>query len=91
MRNIGLLSKWGLADPETCPYAWVCNVGLQAQGLIASREFHKHLRRLEIPHALHAVPDVGHSRARSFLNVANVLVYSDLFMPELCIVCEAVV
>jgi porin len=37
-RHVGLLSKWGLADPETCPYAWVCNVGLQAQGLIACRE-----------------------------------------------------
>ena len=37
-RNIGVLSKWGLADPETCPYAWVCNVQLQSQGLIACRE-----------------------------------------------------
>jgi porin len=37
-RSIGVLSKWGLADPETCPYAWVCNVQLQSQGLIACRE-----------------------------------------------------
>ena len=37
-RSIGVLSKWGLADPETCPYAWTCNVALQGQGLIACRE-----------------------------------------------------
>ena len=37
-RNIGILSQWGLADPETCPYAWACNVALQGQGLIARRE-----------------------------------------------------
>jgi porin len=37
-RSIGVLSKWGLADPETCPFAWVCNVQLQSQGLIACRE-----------------------------------------------------
>lgn len=37
-RSIGLLSQWGVADPETCPYAWTCNVSLQAQGLIACRE-----------------------------------------------------
>ena len=37
-RSIGVLSKWGLADPETSPYAWVCNVQLQSQGLIALRE-----------------------------------------------------
>ena len=37
-RSIGLLSQWGLADPETCPYAWCCNVAVQAQGLIASRQ-----------------------------------------------------
>jgi len=37
-RSIGLLSQWGLADPETCPYEWVCNVSLQGQGLIARRE-----------------------------------------------------
>jgi len=37
-RNIGLLSEWGIADPETCPYAWTGNVSLQAQGLIGCRE-----------------------------------------------------
>ena len=37
-RSIGLLSKWGLADPETCPYAWTCNASLRAQGLIACRQ-----------------------------------------------------
>lgn len=37
-RHIGLLSQWGIADPKTCPYEWVCNVALQGQGLIASRE-----------------------------------------------------
>jgi porin len=37
-RSIGVLSKWGLADAETSPYAWVCNVQLQSQGLIACRE-----------------------------------------------------
>jgi porin len=37
-RSIGLLSQWGLADPETCPTEWSCNVSLQAQGLIACRE-----------------------------------------------------
>jgi len=37
-RNIGLFSQWGLADRRTNPFAWVCNVSLQAQGLIASRE-----------------------------------------------------
>ena len=37
-RNIGLMSEWGLADPKTSPYAWCCNVSLQAQGLVAGRE-----------------------------------------------------
>jgi porin len=37
-RSVGVLSQWGLADPETCPYAWSGNVSLQAQGLIARRE-----------------------------------------------------
>jgi len=37
-RNIGLLSQWGIADPKTNPYEWVCNVALQGQGLIACRE-----------------------------------------------------
>ena len=37
-RNIGILSQWGLADPKTSPYAWICNVSLQAQGLVACRE-----------------------------------------------------
>jgi len=37
-RSIGLFSQWGLADPETCPYAWSCNVSLQAEGLMACRE-----------------------------------------------------
>jgi porin len=36
-RHIGLLSQLGFADPETSPYEWVCNVGLQAQGLVAGR------------------------------------------------------
>ena len=36
-RNIGLLSQWGYADPETCPYEWVANVAVQAQGLIPCR------------------------------------------------------
>jgi len=37
-RSVGVLSQWGLADPETCPYAWTCNVSLQAEGLMACRE-----------------------------------------------------
>ena len=37
-RSVGLLSQWGLADPETCPYAWSCNVSLQAEGLVARRQ-----------------------------------------------------
>jgi porin len=37
-RKVGLLSQWGLADPETCPYEWICNVALQAQGLLPCRE-----------------------------------------------------
>ena len=37
-RNIGLLSQWGLADPKTSTYEWVCNVSLQGRGLIAGRE-----------------------------------------------------
>lgn len=37
-RSIGLLSQWGLSDPETCPYEWIGNVSLQGQGLIAGRE-----------------------------------------------------
>jgi len=37
-RSIGLMSQWGLADPKTSPYAWCCNVSLQAQGLVAGRE-----------------------------------------------------
>ncbi len=36
-RNIGVLSQWGLADPETSPYEWSCNVGIQAQGIVSSR------------------------------------------------------
>ena len=36
-RHIGFLSQWGLADPTTSPYAWVCNASLQAQGLIPAR------------------------------------------------------
>ncbi len=37
-RNIGLLSQWGLADPETTPYSWIGNVALQGQGLLARRD-----------------------------------------------------
>jgi porin len=37
-RSVGLMSQWGLADPETCPYEWTCNVSLQAQGMMACRE-----------------------------------------------------
>ncbi len=37
-RNIGILSQWGLADQRTSPFAWICNVSLQAQGLVACRE-----------------------------------------------------
>lgn len=37
-RSIGILSQWGLADPKTSPYAWICNVSLQALGLVACRE-----------------------------------------------------
>lgn len=36
-RNIGVLSQWGLADPDTCPYAWSCNVAVQGQGLVKGR------------------------------------------------------
>ncbi len=36
-RNVGLLSEWGYADPETNPYEWICNVSLQANGLFESR------------------------------------------------------
>lgn len=36
-RNIGLLSQWGLADQETSPISWSCNVAIQAQGLNRQR------------------------------------------------------
>jgi porin len=36
-RNIGLLSQWSLADEATSPLGWSANIGLQAQGLAASR------------------------------------------------------
>ncbi len=32
-RNIGLLSQWGLADPQTSPIHWSANVAIQGQGL----------------------------------------------------------
>jgi porin len=32
-RNVSLLSQWGLADEETSPFHWSCNVGVQAKGL----------------------------------------------------------
>jgi porin len=32
-RNVGLLSQWGLADEDTSPFSWSCNVAIQAQGL----------------------------------------------------------
>lgn len=37
-RNVGLLSQWGVADPDTCPYHWVANVAVQGQGLVPGRE-----------------------------------------------------
>lgn len=37
-RNIGLMSQWGIADRQTCPYEWGFNVSLQAQGLLPRRE-----------------------------------------------------
>ncbi len=37
-RNLGLMSQWGYADPETCPYEWIANVSVQGQGLIPGRE-----------------------------------------------------
>ena len=37
-RSVGLLSEWGYADRETNPYEWICNVSLQANGLIGARE-----------------------------------------------------
>ncbi len=37
-RNVGLLSAWSLADKKTSPFHWICNVGLQGQGLVRSRE-----------------------------------------------------
>lgn len=36
-RNVGVLSQWGFADPQTCPYEWTCNVSLQAQGFVERR------------------------------------------------------
>jgi porin len=36
-RSIGLLSQWGIADEETSPFAWSCNVAIQATGLNRSR------------------------------------------------------
>jgi porin len=36
-RNIALLSQWGLADEDTSPFSWSCNVAIQAQGLIRNR------------------------------------------------------
>jgi porin len=37
-RSLGLLSAWSLADKETSPFHWTCNVGLQSQGLVRCRE-----------------------------------------------------
>jgi porin len=37
-RNIGLLSQWGYADPETNPFEWIGNISLQANGLFRGRE-----------------------------------------------------
>jgi porin len=37
-RNVGLLSQWGYADPETNPFEWVGNVSLQANGPFRGRE-----------------------------------------------------
>jgi porin len=37
-RNLGLLSAWGLADAQTNPFEWVCNVAVQGQGLLFARE-----------------------------------------------------
>ncbi len=36
-RDIGLLSQWSIADPETSPFAWSGNVSVQATGLIDYR------------------------------------------------------
>jgi porin len=36
-RNIGLLSQWGIADEETSPFAWSCNVAIQATGVNRNR------------------------------------------------------
>ncbi len=36
-RTVGLFSQWGLADPDTSPYAWCMNVSLQGKGLVRSR------------------------------------------------------
>jgi porin len=36
-RNIGLLSMWGLSDEETSPFAWSCNVAIQATGMNRKR------------------------------------------------------
>ena len=37
-RSLGLLSAWSLADKKTSPFHWTCNVGIQGQGLVGSRE-----------------------------------------------------
>ena len=37
-RNIGVMSQWGYADPETSPYEWIANISLQAQGVVPGRE-----------------------------------------------------
>jgi porin len=36
-RNVGVLSQWSLCDEETSPFAWTCNMGIQAQGMNRSR------------------------------------------------------
>ncbi len=36
-RNVGVLSQWCLADPETSPFAWTGNVAIQGTGLLAGR------------------------------------------------------
>lgn len=36
-RNISVLSQWGLADDDTSPFDWSCNVGIQATGFSRSR------------------------------------------------------
>jgi porin len=40
-RNVGLMSQWSYADPETNPYEWVGNVSLQANGPFRGREADK--------------------------------------------------